>query len=437
MVTRLQRYFQQPIILSLWCMVAAFGTYFCMYAFRKPFTAADYAGASWLGIEFKIVLVTAQVMGYALSKFVGIRLISELANNRRALLLVVFMVIAEVGLVLFGFTARPWNLVWLFVNGLPLGMVFGLVLRYLEGRRHTELLTAALCISFITADGVVKSVGKYLLDQGVPEDWMPALAGGIFFPFFLVFVWMLSQIPLPNHADIVARSERTTMDSRSRRDFFHRYGIGLILLITSYTLVTILRSMRADFAPEIWKTLGATVKPEIFTYSELVVAFGVMVLCGSVVFIKNNRLAFFVSLGISLFGILLLLLGNTLWVTGVVSPFGFMVLNGLGLYLPYIAVHTTIFERLIAMTRDRGNLGYLMYLADAVGYLGYVAVMLAKNFGSSANEFAGFYLAINWGCAVISILLIGGCWRYFATHERTQAKPVQATSELVGSGSAN
>jgi len=32
--------------LSAWCLVAAFGTYFCMYAFRRPFTAAEYAGYS-------------------------------------------------------------------------------------------------------------------------------------------------------------------------------------------------------------------------------------------------------------------------------------------------------------------------------------------------------------------------------------------------------
>ena len=29
--------------LSAWCVVAAFGAYFCMYAFRKPFTAGAYA----------------------------------------------------------------------------------------------------------------------------------------------------------------------------------------------------------------------------------------------------------------------------------------------------------------------------------------------------------------------------------------------------------
>lgn len=41
-------------------------------------------------------------------------------------------------------------------------------------------------------------------------------------------------------------------------------------------------------------------------------------------------------------------------------------------------MHTTIFERLIAMTGERGNLGLLMYLADSFGYLGYVGVMLAR-----------------------------------------------------------
>jgi hypothetical protein len=63
-----------------------------------------------------------------------------------------------------------------------------------------------------------------------------------------------------------------------------------------------------------------------------------------------------------------------------------MVLQGVGLYLPYIAVHTTIFERLIAMTRDRGNIGYLMYLADAFGYLGYVFVLLGRNAAGSASD---------------------------------------------------
>ena len=48
----------------------------------------------------------------------------------------------------------------MFLNGLPLGMVFGLVVSYLEGRRQTEALAAALTASFIVSSGVVKSVGR-------------------------------------------------------------------------------------------------------------------------------------------------------------------------------------------------------------------------------------------------------------------------------------
>ncbi len=85
-----------------------------------------------------------------------------------------------------------------------------------------------------------------------------------------------------------------------------------------------------------------------------------------------------------------------LWL-GVLSPFVFMALHCLGLYLPYIAVHTTLFERLIAMTHDRGNIAYLMTLADAVGYLGLVVVLLARNALGPPREFLPFFLALSWG----------------------------------------
>jgi hypothetical protein len=64
-------------------------------------------------------------------------------------------------LFLFGLTPAPLNFVWLFCNGLLLGMVFGLVLGFLEGRRQTEAVAAGLCISFVVADGVTKSAGRF------------------------------------------------------------------------------------------------------------------------------------------------------------------------------------------------------------------------------------------------------------------------------------
>ncbi|MHC5544790.1 DUF5690 family protein, partial [Singulisphaera rosea] len=124
---------------AVWAIIAAFGTYFCMYGFRKPFTAAGFGGA-----DFKTVLVVAQVAGYTLSKFVGIRVISEMSPRRRATAILLLVAWAELALLFFGLTPRPWNAACLFLNGLPLGMVFGLVMGFLEGRRLTEALAAGL-----------------------------------------------------------------------------------------------------------------------------------------------------------------------------------------------------------------------------------------------------------------------------------------------------
>jgi hypothetical protein len=90
------------------------------------------------------------------------------------------------------------------------------------------------------------------------------------------------------------------------------------------------------------------------------------------------------------------------------------------LYLPYIAVHTTIFERLIAMTRDRGNIGYLMYLADAFGYLGYVVVLIARSWLGPAEDFLSFFVTLSWGIVAACVLLLVPCWLYFALHPATR-----------------
>ena len=407
---------------SLWCVVAAFGTYFCMYAFRKPFTAAGYQGVVVWGMSYKTVLVTAQVLGYTLSKFLGIKVVAEVQPHRRAALLLGLIAAALVALLLFALTPAPYNLVWLFCNGVPLGIVFGLVLGFLEGRLHTEALAAGLCCSFIVADGVTKSAGAALLRAGVSESWMPFVAGLLFVPPLVFFTWMLTRVPHPSPTDVAARSERAPMGRVERRGFLRRYAPGLTFLVLAYLLITILRSVRADFAPEIWAGLQKTVPPGIFAWSETAVGAAVLVLNGSMVLIRDNRRAFFSALALSVAGVVLV--GGTLAALqqGALSPFPFMVLHGIGLYLPYIAVQTTIFERLIAMTRDRANIGFLMYVADAFGYLGYVGVLFARNLLEPAENFLSFFLTLSWVVAGACVVILIPCWRYFATHPATQPR---------------
>ncbi|QDU36958.1 hypothetical protein Mal4_12610 [Maioricimonas rarisocia] len=413
---------QKTAVFSAWTVAAAFSTYFCMYAFRKPFSAGTFEDVTLAGLEYKTVLVVAQVLGYMISKFIGIKVISEMPPERRSAAIIGLIAVAEVALIGFGLVPAPWNFVCLFFNGLPLGMIFGLVLGYLEGRKLTEALTAGLCASFIISSGIMKSIGRLMIeDWGISEYWMPALTGGLFFLPLVVSVWLLRQIPAPNAEDIRRRSERVPMRASDRRAFFSHYAVGLSLLVIVYIALTVLRTMRDDFAVEIWRGLGHEAPPEIYTYSETWVMFIVVALNAMAILFSRNRSALVATLG---------MVAGCFAVAGLAAfaqmgeglpAFQFMVLSGVCLYMPYVAMHTTIFERLIAATREPANLGFLMYVADAAGYLGYITVMLLRQYGEP-GDILEFYLTtsvlISAG-ATIAVIATAGyfLWRLPAEDE--------------------
>jgi hypothetical protein len=391
--------------MTAWCIIAAFGTYFCMYIFRKPFAASKYDNRTLWPEGYKVLLVNSQLLGYMLSKFLGVKFISELTPQRRIAGIILLIAIAEAALLAFGLVPPPFNIACLFVNGLPLGMVFGMVLAFLEGRRMTELLTAGLCASFILAGGAAKSLGTYLLDWHVPDVWMPFVAGLIAVVPMAFFVWMLAQIPPPSPADVAQRTARVPMDRRQRWKYFQTYAAGLTGLLVMFMLITILRNIRDDYAHEIWSgLLGKEVKtpPEIFTTSEVVVALIVLLINGLCFLIRDSRTAFIVALTIGGVGTMLIAASVAGLHYGHLGGFSFMVLVGIGLYLPYVAVHTTIFERLIAMTRDQGNLGYLMYLADSTGYLGYIVFMMVTRFLDAKTDYLRLFSITSMCMAVVS-----------------------------------
>ncbi len=394
-----------PLMFSAYCIFAAFGTYFCMYAFRKPFTAATYEDTIWLGVGFKTVLIASQVTGYTISKFLGIKIVSEMPAKYRAISVLLLIGIAEVALLLFAVTPAPWNFIWLFINGLPLGMVFGLVLGFLEGRKFTEALSAGLCASFILASGFVKSVGRSLIDDcGVDPFWMPFLTGLLFVAPLAIFVGLLSQIPPPTKKDELLRSPRTPMNREARRDFFRRHRFGLLGLILIYVLLTIIRSIRDDFAVEIWREMGVSDEPTVFARSEFWVMLGVIVFNGLAFLIKDNRIAFQTTLSFLCVGFLIVLGAVFGYRSENLSPMTFMVLIGLGMYVPYVAFHTTVFERLLAAFRETGTVGYLMYLADAFGYLAYLGIMIFRNSASNEIRYLSLLTWISLVIAVVSTL---------------------------------
>lgn len=395
-----------------WVLLAAFGTYFCMYGFRKPYTAATYAEASFFGINYKILLIIAQTLGYVTAKWVGIKIVSQIKSAQRIAAILGLIGFAELMLLLFGIVPRPWNIVCLFLNGLPLGVIFGLVLGFVEGRNNTELLIAGLCASFIVSDGVSKSVGTMLLGYGISENWMPFFAGAIFLVPTLIFTAMLAVTPPQTVADIAKRSARHPMTANDRWRFFSKYAPGIIGITLVYLFVTLLRSVRADFAVELWTGLGYPKTPELFTQSELLVSFGIIIIIGLVVLIRDNYGAFRFSLFIGLAGFLVLLL-TVLGLSMGLDKFYFMVLAGLGVYIPYVAVHAIVFERLIAITRERANVGFLMYIVDSVGYTGYIILMIFRYLVPSTESVLSVFLNICIYMGIAGVLILIFCYLYF------------------------
>jgi len=377
----------------LFASIASFGAYFCMYAFRKPFTVAAFEGLSYWGVDYKILLILTQVVGYTLSKVLGVKIISEMDRERRRYFLLGFIFFAELALLGFALTPPPWNILFLFLNGLPLGMIWGIVVSYLEGRKISEVLGVILASSFIVSSGVVKSIGKYILDDfQVSEFWMPFLTGLLFIFPIILFAFLLEKIPPPNSEDIELKSERTKMYGRERLNFYRSYALPLTLFLFFFVMLTAARDFRDNFAREIWDEVGYADSSSVYSVSEIPIAVTVLIILGLVGSIKHNRKALnLYHLSTSLGGVLIIV-STYLFQSGKLNPMAWMIVSGFGIYICYLPFNGIYFDRMIAVFKIKGNVGFLIYFFDSFGYFGSVLILLYKNFGHSDLSWLKFFV---------------------------------------------
>lgn len=391
---------------TIMLMVGAFLCYTGMYAVRKSFLAGQYSEIDFFGMDFKTVLVISQVLGYMFSKFLGIKLVSEMTSTKRSKFLIGLVGFALLMLLVFAYLPSNLKPIALFLNGLPLGMVFGLVFSYLEGRKNTELLAAALSATFIFSTGFVKTIGVWLIqDFNVGEYIMPFLTGLLFFPPFLIAVKMLSSCENRSAEDISLRSERVPMNASQRRKFVKENGLMFGGLVLIYVLLTIVRDFRDNFMVEFWAELGMQGKPELITLTEIPVAIIVLIIAAAGVLIRDNRKAFKFGIYLSLVSCIGIVLFTWLFKIQLVPPIWWMIINGVGLYLPYILFHCLIFERFVSLLKFSGNVGFLFYTADALGYTGSVGVLLFKEFSNSQLTWVNFLGDLNQVTGIIMTLV--------------------------------
>ncbi|MDE3184466.1 MAG: hypothetical protein KGM16_13695 [Bacteroidota bacterium] len=432
---------------SIFAAVITFLTYASVYAFRKPFTVGSYNHASLIfGLPYKDALIISQVLGYMLSKFYGIKLISELKNLGRGKLILLLVGLSWLSLLLFAITPAPYNVVFLFTNAFPLGMIWGIIFTFVEGRRATDFIGASLAVSFIFSSGFVKSVAEYLkVNYAVTDWWIPFLTGLVFIIPLIVFVFLLEQIPPPSKADIDSRITRLPMNKPERKKFFAEFRYGLVVLIILYVFLTVFRDIRDNFAADIWRELGLGNEPSVFTATEIPITILVLVMIAAMILIRNNRRALVVTHFIIVAGFAVAGISSWMFIHHQLSPFLWMTLVGLGLYMGYIPFNCIIFERLIATFKKGGNVGFLMYVSDSFGYLGSVCVIISKSLYSNKLPWATAY---SHGVMYLSVLGVAGTFialryfnkkyrREFTANAETQNIPVFDNELMLNIKTAN
>ncbi len=390
-------------LISVLAAIAAFGTYTSMYSFRKGFSAGIYPSQQYFHVDYKVWLVIAQVIGYTLSKFYGIKFIAELKPNQRAKSIFGLIGVAWIALLLFAVIPPPYNIICLFINGFPLGMIWGLVFSYLEGRKSTEFMAAVLSISLIFASGFVKTVARLLRDGlHISEYSMPFITGAVFVIPLVFFVFCLELMPPPTEEDIKLRTKRLPMNAAERMHFLQRFLPGIILTLIIYVLLTVMRDIRDNFEVEIWASFGNK-DNLIYTKIDTIISIVVLVAIISLILIKQNLKAFSVIHLMIIGGCILICAGTILFNLGIIGPMAWMTMAGMGLYLAYVPYNAIFFERMIASFHYKSNVGFLIYVADSLGYLGSVTVLLVKEFGRPSISWATFFKE-----GVLIVGIIGG-----------------------------
>lgn len=403
----------RPQLSGFYIAFLAFFTYLFFYPFRRAYTAASYENVVFFNVNFKILMITAQVLGFAVSKRIGVKLVSEMQSQHRARNLFFMVLLATIFYALFAITPAPYSLLFIFLANLPLGMFYGTILGFLEGRKITEFLVAILTASFIVGSGFAKSIGLWVLDFfKISEYQIPVMASLLMLLPIGLLLYFMNQIPSPTASDISSRVERKPMYSKDRKEFVSSFSLGLILFILSYVILTALREFRDNFTPEIWTEFGINDK-KIFTQTEILIAISVMIIMVSFNWIKNNYKAFFIIEIAMLAGSVFVLMSTFMFQMGFLSPFWWLTLLGFGIYISYAMSNSLYFERMIAAFQKSGTVGFLITLADYYAYFGTIIVLFIKNYYKSQFSHINFMITISYVIGIMYFIMISISIWYF------------------------
>lgn len=401
------------LLLILWAGGAALLSYSLVYALRKPYTAAAFEGLTFFGSDYKVAVTTIQILGYVISKFFGIKLISELKRENRFRFFVASAVMAEAALVGFGLLPTPYNVAAMFVNGLSFGCMWGVIFSFIEGRKVTDILASLLGVSMVFSSGFAKSFGLYAMnDLHINQFWMPAVIGGCALPLLVFMGYMLKRLPRPTAEDIALRNERTTLDGKGRKALFIKYAPILTLLFLGNFMLLVLRDVKEDFLVNILDMSGQS--SWMFARVDTVVTLVILGIFALFIFFRSNIKAIMGLMALVLAGCVTLTYVSFNYDTLDLQPVTWLFIVSLSLYIAYLTFQTIFFDRFIACFRIKGNVGFFIAMIDFIGYIGTVTLLFTKEtLDIQTDWFALFnHMACFVGAACTVLFAVAGILIY-------------------------
>jgi ABC-type multidrug transport system fused ATPase/permease subunit len=180
-------------------------------------------------------------------------------------------------------------------------------------------------------------------------------------------------------------------------------AFGGMLLVILYLMQTIFRDFRDNFSVELFGFYGFTDKSQ-FVSMEFIIGLTVVFTTSLIVIFKNNLWGFQASLILSGLGFVMMLVAELLFGSGQINFFYLMLFSGLGMSIGYVPFQIALLERFIAAFHIAGNVGFLMYISDSLGYLGSVSILFSKNAGLINIDNVALFHMLILGCGIIGLI---------------------------------
>lgn len=221
---------------------------------------------------------------------------------------------------------------------------------------------------------------------------------------------------------------RQPMRGRERWNFITQLFPSMLPLLVVYFVLTAFRDFRDNYGVEMFEQLGYTQAPAIFSRSELPVALGVLIVLAALNLVRGNRAGLLAAHGIMIFGSALLAGATIALDAGIISGLTWMILLGLGTYLAYVPFGSVLFDRMMAATRLSGTAVFAIYLADALGYTGSVAVQIYKDLFAAGESRLDFFKQLTMSMSGLNVLGFGLSATYLWMRSRVPATGTSKTT---------